>query len=82
MTSGSAYTPIGGEMVLGDGMAKTATLNEGINISKDGTQVEITAYLIGGSNFVRLRDVMRLFNIGVTFESGTIGIDTSKAYAE
>jgi len=66
LTSGNEYTLVGGEMVLGDGSAKSAMLNEAISISMNGAPVVITAYLINGNNFVKLRDVMRLFDIGVT----------------
>ena len=84
LTSGIAYEPDGGEMVLGDGASKSATLNAAINISKDGVPVEITAYLIGGNNFMRLRDVMRLLDIGVGYDNATrnITIDTSLPYIE
>ena len=78
------YVPEGNEMARGDGSAKTAVPNKDILISKDGAPVEITAYLIGGNNFVRLRDVMKLFNVGVTYDQATrnIGIDTSIAYTD
>jgi hypothetical protein len=71
-------------MAQGDGRAKSATLNSGINIAKDGAAVQITAYLIDGNNFVMLRDVMRLFDIGVTYDPATrnIGIDTSISYTD
>ena len=84
LTSNQAYEPVGGEMAAGDGRAKTATLNSGINIAKDGAAVQITAYLIDGNNFVMLRDVMRLFDIGVTYDGATrtIGIDTSIGYTD
>ena len=84
LTSGVAYTLVGGEMAVGDGVAKSATLNTDIIISRNGTQIEITAYLIGGYNFVKLRDVMRMFDIGVTWDGANnkIGIDTSLPYKD
>jgi hypothetical protein len=84
MTSGQPYTPVGGEMTRGDGTAKQAALNNNINIAKDGTKVEVMAYLVDGNNFIKLRDVMRLFDIGVTWDgtTGTIGIDTSIPYTD
>ncbi|MCL2110023.1 hypothetical protein FWH30_00320 [Microgenomates group bacterium] len=84
LTSGEAYASDGGEMRLGDGAAKQATLNAEINISLDGAPVGITAYLIGGNNFMRLRDVMRLLDIGVGYDNATrnITIDTSELYIE
>ena len=84
LTSGNAYEPDGGEMILGDGTPKSATLNTSINISIDGSPVEITAYLISGNNFMRLRDLMRLLDIGVGYDNTTrnITIDTSLPYTE
>jgi len=84
LTSGQPYTLIGGEMTQSDGKEKTATLNTNINISLDGTSVVMTAYLIGGNNFIRLRDIMRLLDIGVTWDgvARTIVIDTSNGYTE
>ena len=84
LTSGQPYTEDGGEMAQGDGSAKSATLNTTINISKDGVPVEITAYLIDGNNFMRLRDVMELLDVGVGYDNTTrnITIDTSLPYTE
>ena len=84
LMGGMPYTIIGGEMQPGDGIPKRAALNKDIIISLDGKIVEITAYLIGGNNFVKLRDVMKLFDVGVTWDAGTrsIGIDTSIKYME
>ena len=84
LTSGEPYTPTGQEMIKGNGIAKTATLNSNIIISKDNAPVKITAYLINGNNFVKLRDVMRLFDIGVTYNTVTrdIGINTAIRYLD
>jgi hypothetical protein len=84
LISGQAYTPIGQEMAKGNGSAKKATLNSNINIFQDNTPVRLSAYLIDGNNFVKLRDVMRLFNIGVTYDKATrdIRIDTTIPYVD
>ncbi|MCL2058091.1 MAG: phosphodiester glycosidase family protein [Oscillospiraceae bacterium] len=84
LTSGQPYEPDGSEMVLGDGSAKVASLNANINIAMDNTSVDIIAYLIEGSNYVRLRDIMRLLDIGVGYDEVTrnITIDTSLQYIE
>ena len=80
--SNTPYTPVGGEMQLSGDGARQATPNRDIRISKDGTSVSITAYLIGGNNFVRLRDVMRLLDVGVFWDgaANAIRIDTSQSY--
>ena len=85
LISGRSYTPTGNqEMVQGDGSPKSAILNASINITLDGAPVVITAYLIGGNNFMKLRDVMRLLDVGVGYDEVTknITIDTSRSYQE
>ena len=80
--TGIPYQPIGGEMGLSDRAARMARVNYDLQILKDGTSIELTAYLIDGSNFVRLRDVMRLINVSVTWDesNNAILIDTSLPY--
>ena len=82
MTTGQAYTPLGGEMAKGDGAAKTATLNAAINIALNGEPVDIVAYLIEGNNFMKLRDVMQLLDVYVGYDEATrnITIDASRSY--
>ena len=83
LTTGKPYTTTGGELTVGDGSVKTYITNEMI-LYKDGQRIEMTSYLIAGSNFLKLRDVMRLFDIGVTYDEVTrnIGIDTNVGYVE
>jgi len=48
----------------------TATLsNQPIYV--DGQRVTMTAYHIGGSNYVRLRDIGRAVDFGVTYDAAT-----------
>ena len=35
----------------------------------DGEKIDLTAYLIGGSNYVRLRDIGRAVDFGVTYDA-------------
>lgn len=53
-------------------------------IYKDGEPIELDAYTINGSNYFKIRDIAKTFNIGVTWdaEMKTIGLDTSKDYVE
>ncbi len=37
----------------------------------DGQQTTLTAYAIGGSNYVRLRDIGKAVNFGVTYDTAT-----------
>ena len=81
LVSGKAYTVVGGELIKGDGVAKSSTLSTA-KIYKDGIEVNLTAYTINENNYFKLRDVAQLFDIGVTWDaaSSTIGIDTSISY--
>lgn len=45
----------------------------------DGRQVTMTAYLIGGSNYVRLRDIGRAVGFNVYWD-GTVQIESDKPY--
>jgi hypothetical protein len=52
------------------------------DISLDGTKITMTAYLIGSSNYIKLRDIAAAIDFGVRYiaESNTIEIDTSATY--
>lgn len=82
LLSGEAYTPAGGELAVSDNpSSKTATPTSS-KIYVDGEEVQFTAYTIGGNNYFKLRDIAKVFNIGVTWdgEANTVGIDTSLDY--
>ena len=83
LTSGQAYTAVGGELAAGDGEAKAYAPTVSV-ITKDGETVDLEVYLIGGNNYFKLRDVMKLFDVGVTYDVVTkaIGIDTSISYVD
>lgn len=76
-----SYTPVGGELAMGDGKAKTATLSTS-TIYMDGKQIALTAYTINGNNYFKLRDIGEALNFGVTWDGATnsIIIDTSVTY--
>lgn len=50
----------------------------------DGQRVAMTAYSINGSNYVRLRDIGRAVNFGVTYNvaTNTVHIDSTQPYQE
>lgn len=50
----------------------------------DGQQTALTAYAIGGSNYVRLRDVGRAVDFGVTYNASTnsVYINSTQPYQE
>ncbi|HHV98470.1 MAG TPA: hypothetical protein GXX36_02665 [Clostridiaceae bacterium] len=82
LISNKAYTSVGGEMVIGDGKAKTASRTNS-RIFVDGGEVSMAAYTIDGNNYFKLRDVMQIFDIGVGWDgaTGTATINTGESYA-
>lgn len=50
----------------------------------DGQQTALTAYAIGGNNYVRLRDIGRAVNFGVTYDAAanSVHIDSNQPYQE
>lgn len=48
----------------------------------DDEKIDLTAYLIGGSNYVRLRDIGRAVDFGVTYDAATntVYIDSTQPY--
>lgn len=61
----------------------TATLSTQ-PIYVDGQRVSMTAYSIGGNNYVRLRDIGKAVNFGVTYNATTnsVYIDSTQSYQE
>ena len=83
LTSGKAYTVVGGEMegVATAAKAATAALSKTV-IIKDGETLNLTVYGIGGNTFFRLRDLMSAFDINVGYDpvKRAITIDTTRGY--
>lgn len=50
----------------------------------DGHQTALTAYAIGGNNYVRLRDIGRAVDFGVIYDTATnaVYIDSTQSYQE
>lgn len=81
LTSGAAYTAVGGEMTGKGSGTQTATPSTA-KIILDGTEISLTAYSIGGNNYFKLRDIGQTFDFGIGWDGGsrTITIDTSVPY--
>ena len=61
----------------------TATLsNQPIYVN--GQRISITAYSIGGNNYVKLRDIGRAVDFGVTYDATTnsVHIDSTQSYQD
>lgn len=81
LTSGTAYTAVGGEMASGRAGTKSAALTSS-KIFLDGKAVSFTAYSIENNNYIKLRDVSAALDFGAEWNPAnqTVMIDTSKGY--
>lgn len=79
LESGKAYTPVGGELTVSENRVAAEGQPTNSKIYVDGTEVQLTAYNIGGNNYFKLRDLAKAFTIAVTWDGAThtIGIDTT-----
>lgn len=82
LTSGKAYTAVGGEMVTQGNPVQTNAILSASKILLDGKEISLTAYTINGNNYFKLRDLGQTFDFGVGWdgEAQTISIDTSAGY--
>jgi hypothetical protein len=80
LTSGEAYAVVGGEMIPSaeEGVRTPAPTSSTIYL--DGEIVEFTAYLIGGNNYFRLRDVGEALDFNVSWINESIVINTGESY--
>ena len=68
LTTGRAYTPIAGDMVIGeDRSSSTVVSNQKITVN--GQAVNLTAYNIGGSNYFQLRELAPYLGYEVGYDS-------------
>lgn len=84
IVSNRDYTPVGGELKVGNTQGiKQAKATES-RIYVDGQEVKVVAYNIGGYNYFKLRDIAKVLNFGVLWDGGNnaIKIDTSQTYKE
>lgn len=83
LTSGQAYTAVGGELAQGDGADKAAKPSTA-SVAKDGAALSLTAYEISDNNYFKLRDVAKAFDIGIGWDDATqtITVDTTASYVE
>jgi len=80
---GAVYVTVGGEM-NGKGAGEKQAVPTSSKIYLDGKEAAFTAYLIGGNNYFKLRDIGRAFDFGADWDAAnkTIVIDTGKKYTE
>ena len=81
LTSGKAYTPVGGELSTGSGRAPTVTPASAA-VYLDGKALSLRAYNINGNNYFKLRDLAAAVDFDVDWNgtTNTITIDCSTGY--
>ncbi|MFI3313800.1 MAG: stalk domain-containing protein [Eubacteriales bacterium] len=81
MTTGDAYTVVGGEMAEPTGYPKSY-LDSTATIYLNGNQVVLTAYTIDDNNYFKLRDLGEAIGFNVSWDSDaeTIAIASNEAY--
>lgn len=83
MLSNKPYTVVGGELAQGDGKNKPAEASES-KFYKDGGEIKVTAYLINGNNYIKLRDLGKLFDFEIEWDGANnrIVVDTKRSYTD
>lgn len=81
LTSGKAYTTVGGELGAISSANQSANASTAV-VYKDGSKADYTGYNINDNNFYKLRDVCQSFDIGVEWDGATQRVDiiTTESY--
>lgn len=81
MTIGGFYTPIGGELAISGSAARYAQLSKA-EIYADGSVISAVAYNINGNNYFKLRDIAKIIDFKVDWDSVayTIEIHSGESY--
>ena len=70
ITTGAAYEPTGGELVVGEDKSDSCMVS-GQKVMIDGETAELTAYNLGGNNFFGLRDLGEALGFDVDYDADT-----------
>lgn len=83
LTTGKAYTAVGGELAKADGLNRFGTATDS-PIYIDGVLADLTAYNINDNNYFKLRDLGKAlgFNVGWDDATRTVSITTDEPYTE
>ncbi len=81
VTTGGAYTPVGGELAAGERRSPLAVVSD-VSVRWDGRDMALAVYEIEGRSFVRLRDLAALLDIAVGWDGGRqlVALDTAQPY--
>lgn len=84
LTSSAAYEPQGTELAVTSDNQTVKVTSNSATLYKDAQQVDFSSYVINDNTYFKLRDLAKLFNIGVGFDASTstVSIDTAVDYAE
>lgn len=83
LTSGKAYTIVGGELGAIGSASKQAETSTAV-VYKDNTKMDYTGYNIDDNNYYKLRDVCESFNIGIKWDGANQRVDilTDESYVD
>lgn len=74
-----AYTVVGGELKSGDGRTKTGSkMYSPVFVGENSARM--AGYNIDGNNFLRLRDIGKLFNFYVGWDNNSVIINSGSEY--
>ena len=84
LTSKSAYTNVGGELVVNSNATATEPEISNPKIFVDGKLTTFMAFSIADNNYIKLRDLGEVFDFGVDWNDSTqtIAINTNKGYTK
>jgi hypothetical protein len=82
ISTGKAYVPVGGELSRSSSPAPAPASVSSAKVLFNGSQINLVAYTIAGSNYFKLRDIGSYVNFNVSFDSAAnaIRVDTSRNY--
>jgi hypothetical protein len=77
-TTGEAYAPVGGELVVG--ADRGDAVQSSWSLTVDGKAVKLTGYILGGNHFFKLSDMANAlkFNASVDETAGTVTVKSIK----
>ena len=83
LTSGKAYTIVGGELGAIGSASKKAETSTAV-VYKDNVKMDYTGYNIDDNNYYKLRDVCESFDIGVNWDGANQRVDilTDESYVD
>lgn len=83
ITTGEAYTAVGGELASVPTDVSTAEISNNI-VYVNGEKAELTAYMINDNNYFKLRDLGKALGFNVSWDGikGAVLIESDKPYSD